>query len=119
MLISIVSLTPNHPPILLQHPVHFMKWGSDPLPSLPLDTLVSRNIKRFALTGRYIPVFAIDITKKRCEELLETKKGNDSGDGFEVSDASDLANVTSAAHLLFKIYSLTFNLLRPLARAGR
>lgn len=55
---------------LSKRPVFFLNWGGDYLPNVGLEELMSRNINRFAMTGRYIPAFAIDITKKRCEELL-------------------------------------------------
>ena len=53
-------------------PVVFIHYGGNQLlPSLPFSTLLLRNIQRFAKTGRYIPVIAIDITEGRCKHLLD------------------------------------------------
>ncbi|CAM9199225.1 unnamed protein product [Phaeothamnion confervicola] len=57
-------------------PVRFLCWGRD-LPRLPLATLLSRGVQRFAETGRYIPAVAIALALKRTDVLLGATGGGD------------------------------------------
>jgi hypothetical protein len=50
--------------------VRFVRWGVE-LPRVTLKELISRNLLRFIVSGRYIPVRAISSCLSRAEALLE------------------------------------------------
>ncbi|CAM9807672.1 unnamed protein product [Pylaiella littoralis] len=74
---------------LTGRPVRFLRWGHE-LPFLSLEELSRRNVCRFASTGRYIEVAAVENALARLDKLYASTSGGDPGmlalaAGFEMN----------------------------------
>eukprot|EP00903_Cladosiphon_okamuranus_P007176 g6968.t1 len=76
---------------LTSRPVRFLRWGYE-LPVLSLEELSKRNVRRFASTGRYVEMAAVESALSRVDKLYASTLGGDPASlalaaGFQMDSA--------------------------------